>query len=207
MAMGRRRGTQQGLWIDAGEIARGEGHVFSRSLNGLLRRLGFDAFVEEPIEKKKLLADVVGRLSVAPGVYFRMSLERYFGGLGSERGTTWRCADSLGPTEFLGYERTQQTPDHSTLSRWRRKLPVSIHPKVFTWVVRVAAGHCGRPAADGPEAEEEDVRPAGEERDGPGRADRTHEGRPDVDGLQGRDRGGACEWRDAGGRDARWGSG
>ncbi len=138
MAMGRRRGVQQGLWIDAGEIVRGEGHVFYRALNELFRRHGFDAFVEELIEKKKLFADGVGRPSVAPGVYFRMSLVGYFEGLGSERGTAWRCADSLGLREFLGFELTQQTPDHSTLSRWRRKLPVSIHRKVFAWVVRVA---------------------------------------------------------------------
>jgi transposase len=40
--------------------------------------------------------------------------------------------------EFLGYELTQETPDHSTLSRWRRKLPEKAHREVFEWVVRMA---------------------------------------------------------------------
>jgi transposase len=138
MAMGRRRPAQQGLWIDAGEIAKGPGHVFYRALNEVLQRHGFDRFVEELIEKKRLFADGVGRPSVPPGVYFRMSLVGYFEGLGSERGVAWRCADSLGLREFLGYDVTQAPPDHSTVSRWRRKLPLSVHRKVFAWVVRVA---------------------------------------------------------------------
>ncbi len=40
--------------------------------------------------------------------------------------------------EFLGYELTQETPDHSTLSRWRRKLPEKAHREVFEWVVQMA---------------------------------------------------------------------
>ncbi len=127
MATGRRRGVQQGLWIDVGEIVRGEGHVSYRALSELFRPHGFDAFVEKLFERKKPFADGVGRPSVPPGVYFRMSLVGCFEGLGSERGAAWRCADPLGLREFLGYEPTQQAPDHSTLSRWRRKLPIAIH--------------------------------------------------------------------------------
>jgi transposase len=40
--------------------------------------------------------------------------------------------------EFLGCELTQETPDHSTLSRWRRNLPEKLHREVFEWVVGVA---------------------------------------------------------------------
>ena len=59
----------------------------------------------------------------------------YFEGLSSERGIAWRCADSMSLREFLGYELTQETPDHSTLSRWRRNLPETLHREVFEWVV------------------------------------------------------------------------
>src|SRR2546426_5620927 len=38
----------------------------------------------------------------------------------SERGIAWRCADSMSLKEFLGYELTEMTPDHSTVSRTRR---------------------------------------------------------------------------------------
>ena len=139
MAMGRKeRDRQDVMWIAADEIVRGEGHIFYVALNNLFRRHGFDEFVEGLVEKSKVFADGVGRPSVAPGIYFRMSLVGYFEGLSSERGIAWRCADSMSLREFLGYELTQETPDHSTLSRWRRKLPEAAHREVFEWVVKMA---------------------------------------------------------------------
>lgn len=139
MAMGRKdRDRQETMWIASGEIVRGEGHIFYVALNNLFRRHSFDQFVEGLVEKSSIFAEGVGRPSVAPGIYFRMSLVGYFEGLSSERGIAWRCADSMSLREFLGYELTQETPDHSTLSRWRRKLPEGVHREVFEWVVRIA---------------------------------------------------------------------
>jgi transposase len=139
MAMGRKdRERQDTMWIAASDIARSEGHVFYRALNRLFQRHGFDAFVEDLVEKSGIFVNGVGRPSVAPGVYFRMSMVGYFEGLSSERGIAWRCADSMSLREFLGYELTQETPDHSTLSRWRRNLPEKVHREVFEWVVLVA---------------------------------------------------------------------
>ena len=48
-------------------------------------------------------------------------------------------ADSLALRPFLGYDLTQSTPDHSTLSRIRQRLPVEVHLEVFTWILRVLA--------------------------------------------------------------------
>jgi len=139
MAMGRKdRERQDTMWIAASDIARSEGHVFYRALNRLFQRHGFDGFVEGLVEKSGIFASGIGRPSVAPGVYFRMSMVGYFEGLSSERGIAWRCADSMSLREFLGYELTQETPDHSTLSRWRRNLPEKLHREVFEWVVGVA---------------------------------------------------------------------
>ena len=126
------------MWIASSDIARSEGHVFYRALNRLLQRHGFDAFVEGLVERAGIFANGVGRPSVAPGVYFRMSMVGYFEGLSSERGIAWRCADSMSLREFLGYELTQETPDHSTLSRWRPNLPETLHREVFEWVVLTA---------------------------------------------------------------------
>jgi len=53
----------------------------------------------------------------------------------SERGIAWRLADSLSLREFLGFNLSDQTPDHSTLSRTRRLLPVETHRAVFRWFV------------------------------------------------------------------------
>ncbi|MEO6325202.1 MAG: transposase, partial [Thermoanaerobaculia bacterium] len=139
MAMGRKELDRQDvMWIAADEIVRGEGHVFYRALNNLFKRHDFDSFAEGVVEKSRVFSNGVGRPSVAPGIYFRMTLVGYFEGLSSERGIAWRCADSMSLREFLGYEMTKEMPDHSTLSRWRRKLPLSVHRAVFEWIVRLA---------------------------------------------------------------------
>ena len=40
---------------------------------------------------------------------------------------------------FLGYSLKDQTPDHSTISRNRRLIPVETHEEVFVWVLQVLA--------------------------------------------------------------------
>jgi transposase len=63
----------------------------------------------------------------------------YFEGIDSERGIAWRIADSLGLRRFVGYSLTDDTPDHSTLSRNRRLIDVETHQAVFTWVLKALA--------------------------------------------------------------------
>ena len=45
----------------------------------------------------------------------------YLEGLGSERRIAWSCADSLSLRRFLGYEFSRRPPDHSTLSKTRKR--------------------------------------------------------------------------------------
>jgi transposase len=136
MAMGKRRPERQDeLWIPAHEMARAPGHPFYERLNGILDEHGFDVFVEERCAEH--YAEKMGRPSIAPGVYFRMMLVGYFEGLDSERGIAWRCADSLALREFLGYRLSQRTPDHSSVSRTRRRLDLETHQEVFSWVLGV----------------------------------------------------------------------
>jgi transposase len=140
MAMGRRRARQQRLWIAASELPRTRGHVFYDRVNEILREEGFDVFAEaECLRFYK--SEMMGRPSIAPGVYFRMLMVGYFEGIDSERGIAWRCADSMSLKSFLGYELTQMTPDHSTVSRTRRLIDLETHGRVFTWVLRVVAQH------------------------------------------------------------------
>src|SRR5688572_11427239 len=113
MAMGRKRARQQRLWIASTELPRTQRHVFYDRVNEVLGKAGFDAFSETeclPFYK----SDVMGRPSIAPGVYFRMLLVGYFEGIDSERGIAWRCADSMSLKGFLGYDITKATPDHTT---------------------------------------------------------------------------------------------
>jgi transposase len=124
--------------VTTSELSRGEGHLFYRRLNDLLRRHGFDAFVERLVEEKKIFAETLGRPSIPPGTYMRMIFVGFFEGLRSERAIAWKCADSLSLREFLGYGLTQATPDHSTLSGLRRKFPEGVHREIFDWVLKVA---------------------------------------------------------------------
>src|SRR5580765_6786237 len=101
-------------------------------LNRLLDKRGFDAFAENACLS---FYAKVGRPGLAPGVYFRALLVGYFEGIDSERGIAWRTADSLALRSFLGFELSQATPDHSTISRTRRLIDVETHRKVFLWVL------------------------------------------------------------------------
>ena len=138
MAMGRRpKQQQQDLWVEATAVPRGPGHPFYLRLNQVFDQHGFDDFVEKLCQK--FYAGVMGRPSMAPGIYFRMMLIGYFEGLGSERGIAWRTEDSLSLREFLGLELAKKPPEHSTLSRTRRLIDLETHQEVFAWLVEVLA--------------------------------------------------------------------
>jgi transposase len=140
MALGRRpRERQQEMWVAAAELPKSEGHVFYRQLNELLAKVGFDPFVEQL--SQPYYHATQGRPGIPAGTYFRMLLVGYFEGLGSQRGIAWRCADSLSLRAFLGVPLTEDTPDHSSLTRVRDRLPLEVHTEVFRFVLRAAAEH------------------------------------------------------------------
>jgi transposase len=137
MALGRHKNErQQDFWVATADLPRSEGHVFYRKLNQLLRDARFDPFVENLCEP--YYHDTQGRPGIPPGVYFRMLVVGYFEGIGSQRGIAWRCADSLSLREFLGLSLTEDTPDHSSLTRVRDRLPLEVHAAVFQFVLQVA---------------------------------------------------------------------
>ena len=136
MALGRRRNEQQEMWVATTELPKSPGHVFYRKLNQLLADAGFDRFVESSCEPH--YARHKGRPGIPPGVYFRMLLVGYFEGLTSQRGIAWRCSDSLSLREFLGLPITEESPDHSSLTRIRNRLPLEVHSQVFEFVLQVA---------------------------------------------------------------------
>jgi IS5 family transposase len=67
-----------------------------------------------------------------------MLLVGYFEGIGSQRGIAWRCADSLSLREFLGLPLDEASPDHSTLTNTRKRLPSEVFVEVFQFVLRIA---------------------------------------------------------------------
>ena len=137
MALGKRRDEQQEMWVATTSLPKSEGHAFYRKLNRLLAEADFDRIIEgicEPHYHNQL-----GRPSIPPGVYFRMLLVGYFEGIGSQRGIAWRCGDSLSLRDFLGVPLSEDTPDHSSLTRVRDCLPLEVHSAVFQLVLQLVA--------------------------------------------------------------------
>jgi transposase len=140
MAMGKRKQERQGaLFIATDRLPRGAGHPFYERLNHLLAETGFDAWIEGRCRQYYETKETRGRPSIPPGVYFRMLLVGYFEGIDSQRGIAWRCADSLGLRQFLGLALDESSPDHSTLTVTRKRLPTEVFEEVFQFVLSIAA--------------------------------------------------------------------
>ena len=136
MGMGRRQqDRQQEFWIASAALASVPKHIFYEKLNGLLDEAGFDEFVEqlcEPFYSK------YGRDSIPPGRYFRMLLVGYFEEIDSQRGIAWRCSDSLSLRNFLFLGVAEESPDHSSLTKLRQRLPLFVHEQVFAFLLEIA---------------------------------------------------------------------
>ena len=76
MAVGKKKGRQDGIWIATSDLARSPGHPFYERLNQLLDKHGFDAFAED--QCRSFYAERLGRPSLPPGTYFRLLLIGYF---------------------------------------------------------------------------------------------------------------------------------
>jgi transposase len=138
MAMGKRKPRQESLFISTDRLAQSPGHPFYQKLNALLDVSGFDRWIEQRCRQYYEQEEKRGQPSVPPGVYFRMLLVGYFEGIDSQRGIAWRCADSLSLRQFLGVPLEQGTPDHSTLTNTRKRLPPEVFEEVFQFVLRIA---------------------------------------------------------------------
>ena len=137
MALGRRRSSHQGeLFVTSADLPQSPGHAFYDRLNELLALADFDRFVEDLCRPH--YADEVGRPSLPPGTYFRMLFVGYFEGIDSQRGIAWRCADSLSLRAFLAIPPTDASPDHSSLTKIRKRLPEVVHERVFARVLAIA---------------------------------------------------------------------
>ena len=136
MSLGRRSGERQGeFWVEASRLTGGPRNAFYDRLNELLAEIDFDRQLEAaaaPYYEK------TGRKGLAPGVYFRMIFIGYFEDISSQRGIAWRCADSRSLARFLGYAPGERTPDHSTLSLTRDRLPMELHSLAFGLILQAA---------------------------------------------------------------------
>jgi IS5 family transposase len=138
MAMGKRASRQESLFIATDRLAQSPGHPFYQRLNALLAEAGFDRWVEQRCMQYYEHDEPRGRKSTPPGVYFRMLLVGYFENIDSQRGIAWRCGDSLALRQFLGVPLDQGTPDHSTMTNTRKRLPPEVFEEMFQFVLTMA---------------------------------------------------------------------
>jgi transposase len=137
MALGRRSQEEQEAWVATSALPKSPGHPFYQKLNQLLAGVDFDRWTERLCAP--YYADKLGRPSIPPGVYLRMILVGYFEGISSQRGIAWRCSDSRSLQAFLGVPPTEETPEHSSMSRIHVRLPLEVHAEVFRLVLRIAS--------------------------------------------------------------------
>ena len=82
-----------------------------------------------------------GRPGIDPVVYFKMLMVGFFEDIASERGIAARCQDSISLRSFLGYDLTQATPDHSSLSVIRERLGEDLYHQVFVLILKALQEH------------------------------------------------------------------
>jgi transposase len=138
MAMGKRKVRQESLFVATDCLLQSAGHPFYQRLNALLDEAKFDHWIEGRCEAYYEQEVKSGRPSIVPGVYFRMLLVGYFEGIDSQRGIAWRCADSLSLRAFLSIPLDKGTPDHSTMTNTRKRLPSEVFEEVFQFVLGIA---------------------------------------------------------------------
>ncbi len=138
MALGMRVKKEQDelFYVYPGDddVFKPKGGSFYAAFDELLEENGFDAFVEELCRSSYAS---VGRPGLPPGVYFRMMMVGYLERIPSEREIARRCHNHLDLRHFLFGSAMKPPPDHSTLSRTRRRLSREIHAQVFAWVLGV----------------------------------------------------------------------
>ncbi len=136
LIFGRRTAQRTDRVIALHDLPPPPAHPFYDRHNRLLDEAAFDRFVEDLC--RPYYAQGIGRPGLPPGVYFRMLFVGYFEGLGSQRAIAWRCADSRSLQAFLGQPLDQATPDHSSLTKVRQRLPAILHERVFEFVLQLA---------------------------------------------------------------------
>jgi transposase len=134
------KSAQPEFWIAAAQVAKPAKSAFYAKLEETLESFGFAAQVRTlcaPAYK----AGGAGRPGIDPVVYLKMMMVGFFENLPSERAIAARCDDSIAIREFLHYDLTEATPDHSSLSIIRQRLKGPVYEQVFTLVLSALSEH------------------------------------------------------------------
>ena len=133
--------SQEEFWIETRRLPKLNAGRFFQRVEEVLGEIGFGEQVHRlcrPAYSQR--AD--GRPGIDPVVYFKMLMVGFFENLPSERAIAARCEDSLAVRAFLGYGLEEATPDHSSLSVIRRRLPPETYQAIFELILK-ALKDCG----------------------------------------------------------------
>ena len=100
-------------------------HGTYAKINEILLDSGFDDYVEGLC--RPFYAPGRGRPSVPPSVYFRMLLVQRLTRVRSKRELASRCREDPVLRVFLRIPPKARTPDHSTLSVIKKRIPEDVH--------------------------------------------------------------------------------
>ena len=128
------------LFIAAAELVRPATTPFYAQLDATLHSFDFAAQARA-LCAPAYSATGAGRPGIDPLVYFKMLMVGFFEDLASERGMAERCSDSIAIRAFLGYDLTEATPDHSSLTVIRQRLGSEIYQQVFILILRALEQH------------------------------------------------------------------
>lgn len=138
MFRNKERDVQASIWTVKSEIVRGPASDYYSKLEAGLQAANFATTIRD-LSRPYYDQDESkgGRIGIDPYVYFKMLIVGFFENIGSERGIANRCADSISIREFLGYELTESTPNHSSLSRIRYRLGSEVFEAAFEIILGV----------------------------------------------------------------------
>jgi transposase len=140
MFSAKEKAFQPEFWINAEQVVMPAKCDFYSKLEETLESFGFADKVRElcvPAYDKS----GNGRPGIDPAVYLKMMMVGFFEDLPSERAIAARCADSIAIRQFIHYELTEATPDHSSLSIIRQRLEGPIYDQVFALVLSALQEH------------------------------------------------------------------
>jgi transposase len=136
----KNKAPQQEIWIATNKLARPAKCAFYSKLDQTLDSFDFAAKVRQACAPAYDQSGT-GRPGIDPVVYLKMLMIGFFENLPSERAIATRCADSIAIREFLHYDLTEETPDHSSLSIIRQRLEGPVYEQIFTLVLGALEQH------------------------------------------------------------------
>lgn len=140
MIRAQRKIRQSEFWIARQDLAQAHASRFYDRLEETLEGMEFTAKVHR-LCAPLYSSGTKGRPPIDPVVYFKMLMVGFLENLPSERAIAARAGDSLMIRRFLGYDLTEETPEHSSFTVIRQRLSAEVYQSVFDVILEGLRAH------------------------------------------------------------------